>query len=66
MGLDLSVYGLQEWADSALFTISICILSGNTVWFQLGVWLPVLAAVGRSDCIVIMTHTQLVRLQEVN
>jgi hypothetical protein len=25
----LWVYGLQEWADSTLFTISICILSGR-------------------------------------
>jgi hypothetical protein len=27
----LWVYGLQEWADSALFTISICILLGCTI-----------------------------------
>jgi hypothetical protein len=26
LGMGLWVYGLQEWADSALFTISICIL----------------------------------------
>jgi hypothetical protein len=27
----LWVYGLQEWADSTLFTISICILWGCTI-----------------------------------
>lgn len=30
MGMGLWVYGLQEWADSTLFTISICILLGCT------------------------------------
>jgi hypothetical protein len=39
----LWVYGLQEWADSTLFTISICILSGV---IPLGVWTRVLASVG--------------------
>ena len=34
MGLDgfgFMGLGVQEWADSALFTISICILSGSTI-----------------------------------
>ena len=55
------MYGLlQEWADSALFTISICVLSGSTMCFQLGVWLRVLALEEAPS------HTQLVRLQQLN
>ena len=40
------VYGfdLWEWADSTLFTISICIYSLGEI--PLGVWLRVLASVG--------------------
>jgi hypothetical protein len=63
MGLDLWGYGLQEWADSALFTISICILYGMH-------YVVPARRLASSSCFSWMkrlhSHTQLVRLQQVN
>jgi drug/metabolite transporter (DMT)-like permease len=61
LGMGLWVYGLQEWADSTLSTISIYLYTlGSDLTRRLA----------SSSCFIWMkrlhSHTQLVRLQQVN